>query len=270
MTETRSVSEADLHAYADGLIDMAGRVRVEDYLATHPEDSALVADWIAQNDELRNVFSGHAVAKSSDLELLSNSLNGRPSAGRGGRLGLASAAIVIFGLGLGAGNYGPHLLQTAFPVMTGTPANEVTTKETLPLQARDAFLVYASEVRHPVEVFADEEAHLATWLGKRLSIADLKVPDLKKLGFSLVGGRLLPVDRQAGAMFMYEDKTGQRITILVARNTAHRTTSFRFAAADGVETFYWIDGALGYAVTGETSRQTLQAIADECYRQFPS
>ncbi len=266
MSEGVSISEADLHAYADGLIDAAGRARVEAYLATHAGAAEMVADWMAQNDELCAAFCGHAVSKSSDLQLLSGSLPNRSSVASRHRLALAAAAVVIFALGVAGGHYGPSVL----PIWGNEPQIEMTASETLPREARDAFLVYASEVRHPVEVFANEETHLAMWLGKRLSIADLKVPDLQRLDFRLVGGRLLPVDGQAGAMLMYEDKTGRRITVLLARNAGNRTTSFRFASADGVETFYWIDGDLGYAVTGEISRETLQAIADECYRQFPS
>jgi anti-sigma factor RsiW len=266
MTEAGSISEADLHAYADGLIDAAARARVEAYLATHAEAAEMVADWVAQNDELRAAFSGHAVSRSSDLQLLCDSPRKRPAVASSRRLVLAAAAVVIFALGVAGGHYGP----VVFPIWGNEPPIEMMASETLPREARDAFLVYASEVRHPVEVFANQETHLATWLGKRLSIADLKVPDLQRLDFHLVGGRLLPVDGQAGAMLMYQDKTGRRITVLLARNTGNRTTSFRFASADGVETFYWIDGDLGYAVTGEISRETLQAIADECYRQFPS
>ena len=121
--------------------------------------------------------------------------------------------------------------------------------EALPRQAQSAFLIYASEVRHPVEVGASEREHLATWLGKRLDYG-LKIPDLSSLGFSLVGGRLVPVNDTAG------------------RNPENRETSFRISSRGEVETFYWIDGEIGYAVTGEVPRALLQKVADECYRQF--
>ncbi|MND49406.1 hypothetical protein D3C80_403500 [compost metagenome] len=81
---------------------------------------------------------------------------------------------------------------------------------------------------------------------------------------------MLPVVGTAGAMFMYEDAGGQRLTVIVGRNPQNQSTSFRFASAGDIETFYWIDGDLGYAVTGEISRTTLQKVAEECYRQFPS
>ncbi len=103
-----------------------------------------------------------------------------------------------------------------------------------------------------MEVFADEEAHLASWLGKRLEVENLKIPQLANLGFRLVGGRLLPVDGKAGALFMYEDQSGQRLTVMVGRDDSNRATAFRSVSAEGLDTFYWIDGALGYAVTGKS------------------
>ena len=38
----------------------------------------------------------------------------------------------------------------------------------LAARSLEAHRVYVSEVRHPVEVGADEEAHLVQWLSKRL------------------------------------------------------------------------------------------------------
>jgi anti-sigma factor RsiW len=69
---------------------------------------------------------------------------------------------------------------------------------------------------------------------------------------------------------MYQNAAGQRLTVLVGHNTENTTTSFRFASSGDVETFYWIDGSLGYTVTGEISREMLQQVADECYKQFSS
>ncbi|MOA19015.1 hypothetical protein D3C78_1393670 [compost metagenome] len=71
-------------------------------------------------------------------------------------------------------------------------------------------------------------------------------------------------------MLMYQDKTGRRVTVLIGHNEENRTTSFRMASADGIETFYWIDNELGYAVSAELTRDEVQAIAEECYRQFPT
>jgi anti-sigma factor RsiW len=260
MTDRTPVTDAELHAYADGFLDHGDRQRVEAFLADNPDTAASVADWQTQNAEIRAAFAGYERSRPGDADLVMRRRRWRPSLA--GRLAASAAAVAIFVLGAVAGHYGPQVMQSDDRASEGA--------ELLPQEARSAYLVYANEVRHPVEVFADQEAHLATWLGKRLAIDDLKVPNLQPLGFRLVGGRLLPVGNKPGALFMYEDASGRRLTVLVGRNPENRDTSFRFASVDGLETFYWIDGALGYAVTGEISRDVLQKVAEECYRQFPS
>lgn len=258
MNETNpTVTEADLHAYADGQLAEADRVRIQAWLKDNPGEAAMVAAWQSQSAAIQEMFAAYAKARPEDALLVEARFLRFPWLRNAG---IVASVAAVFAAGAIAGHYGPTLFAK--------PEQQMAASETLPQQAQNAFLVYASEVRHPVEVFANEEAHLAVWLGKRLAIQNLKVPDLRALGFRLVGGRLLPVDGKAGAMFMYEDGGGERLTVMVGRNPGNRTTSFRFAAANKLETFYWIDGELGYAVTGEISRDLLRRIAEECYRQF--
>src|SRR5689334_17090806 len=47
------VTEDELHAYIDGEIPSDRRPAVEDWLASHPEDAARVAEWRAQADAIR-------------------------------------------------------------------------------------------------------------------------------------------------------------------------------------------------------------------------
>ena len=137
----------------------------------------------------------------------------------------------------------------------------------LPEASRDSYLVYAGEVRHPVEVGADQEAHLVGWLGKRLG-TDLAAPNLTPEGFRLVGGRLVPYGAAPGAMLMYEDAAGNRLTCLIARSDDMSPAGFRFAERDGVSTFYWLDNGLGYALSGPFPRQRLLALATAVHGQI--
>jgi anti-sigma factor RsiW len=262
MSETnRSVTEAELHAFADGLLPASEHARVEAWLGENPDDASTVAAWKTQNAGIKTLFAPYEISKEDDRALVVHSPN-RDNRIAIGRSWLAAATAAVFIAGIAAGHF--------LPPLAASPELQLAGIEALPRQAQSAFLVYASEVRHPVEVGADQEAHLATWLGKRLNIPDMKVPSLQTLGFQLVGGRLLPVNETPGALFMYEDATGKRITVLVGRNKENETTSFRFANAGSVDTFYWIDGELGYAVTGEISRDMLRQVAELCYKQFPS
>lgn len=123
-------------------------------------------------------------------------------------------------------------------------------------------------MRHPVEVGADQEAHLVAWLSKRLGTA-LKIPQLGGIGYSLVGGRLLPGEQGPVAQFMYQDAQGQRLTLYVRTNREQgRETAFRFAQDGSVRVFYWIDHGLGLALSGEIEKEELLRVATTVYQQL--
>ena len=142
-------------------------------------------------------------------------------------------------------------------------------------RAAIAHATYSPEVRHPVEVGADQEAHLVAWLSKRLG-AQLRAPKLEAVGYSLVGGRLLPGESgPAGspapvAHFMYQSTQGTRITLYVRSDAAgNRETAFRYAAEGNVKVFYWIDRKLGYALSSaEIGKDELLKIANAVYQQL--
>jgi anti-sigma factor RsiW len=133
--------------------------------------------------------------------------------------------------------------------------------------AMGAHTVYVPEVRHPVEVKADE-AHLVRWLAKRVG-ADVRAPALASAGWKLMGGRLLP-DQEGlpAAQFMYEDASGRRLTLYMRKETGLNNTAFRFVERDGFGAFYWIDRPLAYALTGRLSRDELMSLADIVYGQL--
>lgn len=256
MTEAgRPVTEEDLLAYADAQLSNGDVARVEAWLKGNPEDAARVRAWQQQNRDIQTMFEPYRRARHGDADLL-RTVAQTPapvSLWRPRALQMA-AGICLFALGALAGLNLPR-------------TQESPEQASMPTEASSAFLIYASEVRHPVEVRADEKDHLVTWLGKRLG-QKFAAPDLSRWNFSLVGGRLVPVDGRAGALLMYEDSAGKRLTMLVGQSDAGTPTSFRFVSQNGIETFYWIDERLTYAVTAEIPRDTLREIADACYRQF--
>jgi anti-sigma factor RsiW len=209
----------------------------------------------------------------------------------------AAAAMLLLGLGLG---------WSLRPLLTADPGTGAISSAAVPGFVRDAALahaLYAPERRHAVEVGAEQEEHLVQWLSKRLG-TPLRVPALSAQGFHLVGGRLLPgsvdVPDAAGAgaraasgpgtgpgpgnvagiaraQFMYQNAQGERLTLYVSvlppssgAATDTPDTAFRFATtghgADARQSFYWLDGRLGYALTGQLDRQRLAMLAEAVYR----
>lgn len=167
-------------------------------------------------------------------------------------------------LGLGAGvlaGWQLHAWRASVPPQAEVPS--------FVKRAAVAHAVYSPEVRHPVEVGADQEQHLVAWLSKRLG-AQVRAPRLEAVGYSLVGGRLLPGDNGPVAHFMYQTEKGRRITLYVRTEAAeNRETAFRYSAEGNVKVFYWIDRKLGYAISSaDLGKDDLLKVANAVYQQL--
>ncbi|HEY6966021.1 MAG TPA: anti-sigma factor [Burkholderiales bacterium] len=136
-------------------------------------------------------------------------------------------------------------------------------------RAAVAHAVYSPEVRHPVEVAADQEQHLVTWLSKRLGVK-VYAPKLEEAGMALVGGRLLPGEIGPVAQFMYQSQNGRRLTLYVrAESKQQRETAFRYARDNSVGVFYWVDRDCSYALaSADLGKDEMLRIANLVYKQL--
>jgi anti-sigma factor RsiW len=243
------ISENDLHAYVDGELDPARTAEVEARIAADPDAGRRVAAWRRQKEALHGLFDG-VLSEPVPARLLERPRARRPL--------LRMAAVVAWLMVGGVAGW----------VLRGADTAMVPHAVPLARQAAVAHAVYVPEVRHPVEVGADQEQHLVAWLSKRLG-AQVKAPQLNELGYSLVGGRLLPGAQGPAAQFMYQDAEGRRMTLYVrAGAEANRETAFRYARESGVSVFYWIEGGLGYALSADLEKAELLRIARSVYHQL--
>lgn len=256
MNRGDTITENDLLAYVDGQLTPERRRAVEAYLAGHPEHAAEIAAWRRQNDALSELYRGIGTEPVPDRLSVHGLAAAVPPARIAGWTKLAAAMLLVLGLG-GAGGWLARDL--ASPAAAGPPA--------LVDEAVAAHALFAGEVVHPVEVRAADEAHLRAWLSKRLA-RPLNVPDLRSRGFELVGGRLLPAGMSPAAQFMYQDRSGARVTLYIVPASDARETNFRFAALDSLKAFFWSDETIRCALVGDLPRQTLQSLATEAYRQL--
>jgi anti-sigma factor RsiW len=272
--------EDELHAYADGRLPDARRAELEAYLAAHPQAAARVASWQRQARELHAALDGVLNEPVPRQALPAGLRNpGEVGAGSYGRraawtVGLA-ASVASLALG-GAIGWMAHGSMNGGRSLASAPSVERFAREALA-----SHVVYAPEVRHPVEVPADDEAHLVAWLSKRLG-APLQVPDLHPLGFRLIGGRLGVAEGGPSAILMYEAEDGTRLSLQL-RRMARGTpdTGFRLermgrgpgdrpAAAARTMAFYWVDRDVGFALAGPLERARLLSLAQSVYRQYQS
>ena len=256
------VTEADLHGYADGQLPAERRLLVQAYLASRPDEQARVKAWMADNESLRALLDP---VLDEPIPVRMPLSSGRTILPWRQFAVAASIAFVSAGAGWvmrGAMNDAPQQLATT-PV---APQAERATG--FAQRAAIAHVVYSPDVRRPVEVGADQEDQLVTWLSKRIG-APLKPPHLGRVGYDLIGGRLLPGAQGPVAQFMYHDAKGQRLTLYVTREAMLKgDTAFRFAQEGPVNVFYWVDGKFGYAISAGVDKSELHRVAQEVYRQL--
>ena len=178
----------------------------------------------------------------------------------------AGIAVAVFSGGaawIARGELDHDRIRAALAAAAQTPSAAASYAQ----RAAVAHAVYAPDMGRPVEVGGDNEKALVTWLTKRLG-ALVSAPSLSALGYELVGGRLLPGGAGPVALFMYGAPDGQRLTLYVTREAAGGQTAFQFTQEGPVRVFYWAEGPFGYALSGAVSREELQRVSLEVYRQL--
>ncbi|HZP76444.1 MAG TPA: anti-sigma factor [Pseudolabrys sp.] len=251
MTDNHSpITPDELHAYVDGELPADRQEALTAWLASHPEDAALVTAWRAQADAIRARYG--SIAQESVPERLK--LEQLTRRGRSFAAMAAAAVIAAFFVG-GATGWMAH----------GASAAQPSGFDRFTAEAIEAYKVYVVEVRHPVEVSANERVHLGQWLSKRLG-KQLVIPNLEKVGLKLVGGRLLPGPTGAAAFYMYEGPSGERFTMYCAPSNSPET-ALRFKDDQHVAAFYWVDKNVAFVVSGPSDRDRLKAISEAIYEQ---
>jgi anti-sigma factor RsiW len=252
MSETE-FTEAELQAYVDGRLPERRRLELEAYLASRPDEAARLAAYRAQAGRLREVFApvlDEPVPPRLALTFV-------PRTSRMARVAMALGWIAV-GVAVG------------WPVHTFIASRTAQVAETpIARRAAIAHVTYSPEVRHPVEVGADQESHLVAWLSKRLG-ARVRAPNLETAGYSLVGGRLLPGETGPVAQFMYQCKQGTRVTLYMRTEPPeHEERAFRYSDQGKVRVFYWMDRTFGYAVSsGDIGKDALYKVANTAYAQL--
>jgi len=262
---TQAVTEADLHAWVDGLLPEARRAEIEVYLQARPEEAERLAAYRAQNEALRGLFGPVADERLPDSlqrllvppAMLAVDRPKRPIFSPWSLQRLAAG--ILIALVSGVAGWLAHGQYSSVDRLAQT---------SLPRQAAVAHVVFTPDVRRPVEVRAEQEEQLVAWLSKRLAVP-VRPPKLAGLGYELVGGRLLPGSSGPVAQFMYQEASGQRLTLYVSTEMAGQSeTGFRFAREGQINVFYWIDGQFGYALSAGMDKGELARIATAVYEQL--
>lgn len=260
----RPTDDTDLHAYVDGQLPADRRAEVAARLAGDADAAASVQAYRAQREGLRALYDP---VLDEQIPPRLRHLAAAPASASGARTGrfVPPWSLQRFAAGMMIAVFGGMLGWLAHDRLSPTEPAMATS---LPRQAAIAHAVFSPDVRRPVEVAAEQEDQLVAWLSKRMG-TPVKPPRLGTVGYELVGGRLLPGSQGPVAQFMYQDGSGQRLTLYVSNEIAGNSdTAFRFAEEGAIKVFYWIDGTFGYALSAAIPRNELARVATAVYEQL--
>ena len=275
-----SITDSDLHAWLDGELSAERRAPVEAWLQERPEEAARLRLWAADRDVLKLQFD--ALLDEPVPQRLADVVWSRVGGMRHAPWQRWAAAFALFALGGAAGAGLVWRLQAG--ALAAATAALRTQPNAWVQRAAVAHSVYVPEVRHAVEVKAQEE-HLSRWLTKRLDVP-VKLFDLRAQGFELVGGRLLPDATGPSAQLMYQaiaapdaDASAvagakpERVTVYLRKPDSATPAAFRYEQRGELGLFYWVEGdsahgkPCGYALVGALPRDKLLALAEAIYKQ---
>jgi anti-sigma factor RsiW len=250
----RPITEDDLHGYVDHVLEPERQTEVADYLREHPDVARRVAAFGDQRDLLRAALAPIAeepVPPELNLSRIIENRTRRPALAR-----WAMAAMLL----LSIGGLGGWAVRGALEVSPGGLA-------ALAQEAAVSYNVYAPDRIRPVEVRASDSAQLVQWVTDRLH-RPVKVPDLTKSGYRLMGGRVVATSHGPAAMFMYDDDRGSRIVMLTRPMSAADQNAPMTPRSQGdVGGFAWADDGVGYSLVGQAAPESLRPIANEVRRQ---
>jgi anti-sigma factor RsiW len=256
----RPIGDDDLQAYVDGRLAPDRVAAVEAYLEDHPDVAARIGAYRRQLQELKDRLRPKAEEPiPARLRVGAILAERRLSKHRHLRAIALSCIWLVIGSALGW-----SAKEALGPTMSLSEAS--VRLSSMLREAVSAHRIFVAEVAHPVEVKADQAAHLAQWITKRLG-RSLPIPNLSGAGLKLMGGRVLPAGPETAAQLMYEDEQGTRVTLYVRAGESGQT-AFRFAQHGDLLTFYWIDDGYGFVVSAMIDRDRLLKIAELVFHQL--
>ncbi|QBR70602.1 hypothetical protein CU048_04195 [Beijerinckiaceae bacterium] len=258
MIASRPISEDNLHAYVDKLLDRGRHAEVEAYLEQHPDVARRVQGFISQREMLRSAFlpiGQEPVPPELSLRRLIEAKRRPPANAWRSSWRSAVAASVLLAAGGAAGWFGHGMSPDANRGIA-----------TLAQEALANYEVYAPDRFRPVEIKAADSGELVRWVSQRLQ-HPIAAPDLTASGYRFMGGRLVATAHGPAGLLMYDDDHGTRLVMLVRPMEIEKNTMMSQYANGRATGFAWARDGIGYSLVGAAAPEVLHPLADEIRRQ---
>lgn len=237
-----------LQALVDGELDPAARERLARRLAEDPDAAGRVREYADQKRRLADALATVAAGPADPYTAtLADSLGRRlapPPRYRWLRgLGIAAAL-------LAAGWWGHDL----WVVVEGAPVPDMVA------DAAQIHELFAEDPDRSVELSAAESGEISDWMTRQLG-ENVAIPDLRAMGLTFLGGRLLGNQEGPFAQLLYEARDGNRVSLYLSGETGQADEAVQLVELDGLNAGYWQEDDLAYTLVAEFPPQRLLSIA---------
>ena len=251
----RPITEDDLQAFVDNVLDAERRHEVDEYLLTNEEAATRVSAYERQTSALRAAMDPIAQEPVPSRLNLSNIAAGHRLSFWPRYVQMAAAAVVLVAVGATGGWM---MKGYSLPSTEGVAA--------LAQEASASYKVFAPDQLRPVEVRADGTDAVAQLVSATLGPRAI-VPDLSKAGYRLMGGRVVSTIHGPGVLFMYDDDEGNRLVMLSRRMLVDQDKPMAKYADGSIGGWSWADNGMGFSLVGSAPPDTLHPIADKVRSQ---
>jgi len=247
MTNREPVSELDLLAYADGLLDddPERKARVEEYLRNVPDAAARAEAYRRQTGALRAAYG--ARAHEPVPPHLLDTMMARPQPGHVSSLRAAAVVAVCVAAGLAGWVMGQNSARGPEPgqeplsaVLRGMAAGDGGAQ-----QAPASAVAPGGELR---------------WRDDGVGLS-LHVPDLGALGYSLTARRNVSKNSAQAVALTYQAAGGAAVRLFIAPKTLQRGETISVTQANGPPVAYWGHGPLAFAAVADRPEQDIRQLA---------
>jgi anti-sigma factor RsiW len=250
--------DSDLHAFIDGRLSPEAAAEFDARLDGDPDLQRMLAAMTGDRDAIRaaadTLDTGPVNLRTAALErqLAKRLARRRWQAAITGPVSRQLAAgVVMFALGWGAHmSLGPK--QGLYPSYVA--------------EGLGAHTVFAEDRIYPVEFTPEATAAALDWMSEKLK-RKINSPALDALGLNLVGTRLSGTREGPLAQFIYEDESGNRLSLVVMPHPEGTPAAdLRVARQDRNSVGYWSNATLDFAVIADTTDLQIETVAAEVTR----
>lgn len=245
----REVTEEDIHAYVDGMLDARTEMAIEAMMEQNPDLAQRIEDYRAQNDVLkglyREVLSEPLPERMERLLTAQRSVLARPA--------MAAMVVLLCGLSAFSGWYANGAVSGS----AGGPAVD---------HFLNQIANHAATQGGPAAGVSLAAADMAgieplNWLTQKVAL-EMQAPDLSALGYELVGRKLITRSGTEYVELAYHDPMGKPLTLYLKTRWDRNAPEIRFVDQGDMSFSYWEEGPLVYVLAGQLGQDDSVGIVE--------